>query len=280
MRLNGQVALVTGAATGIGEGIARRFAAEGATVVVTDRDGPGAATVAAALRDTFGTTATDMKVNVGYEDQVTRMVEQLIAEHGRLDILVNNAQGYNGMASLQDKTTAEFDYSLRTGPYASFWAMRAAFPQMREQGGGSIINLASIDGINGRPLLSDYVMAKEAIRGLTKVAAREWGPYQIRVNCLAPFAASRVVARSTERMPEFANLLKSAPPLGRVGDCEQDVGGVALFLACEDSRYVTGMTIYADGGMFLAPPPVPTEVDPSWPRPKRELQWVSGSSRR
>jgi 3-oxoacyl-[acyl-carrier protein] reductase len=276
LRLARRVAVITGAAHGIGAGIARRFAREGAVVIVADRDGEGAETVASELHEVFDIISGHITANVGYENQVISMIEKVIRDYGRIDVLVNNAQGFNGMAALEEKTTGEFDYSLRTGLYASFWAMRAAFPQMRAQGGGSIINLTSIDAVTGRPLLSDYDVAKEAIHGLTKVAAREWGQYQIRVNSIAPFAASAIVEQSAQRLPEFAAALAAAPPLGRIGDCENDIGGAALFLATDDSRYVTGTTLFADGGMFLAPPPVPTTADPSWPRPERRLQWISG----
>ena len=178
MRLADRVIVVTGAARGIGKGIARRLAREGATIMIGDRDQEAGEATARELGADFATPVLFRQVNVGYEDQVTDFFGWVGREMGRVDVLVNNAQGFNGVAPIEAKSTGEYDYSLRTGLYSSIWAMQASLPYMRDQGGGSIINLVSLDGIMGKPFLSDYDVAKEAIRGLTKVAAREWGPHQ------------------------------------------------------------------------------------------------------
>jgi NAD(P)-dependent dehydrogenase (short-subunit alcohol dehydrogenase family) len=275
MRLEGKVAVITGGGRGIGEAIARRFAREGAAIVVADRDAASCQAVAESLREEFGARTTWFQVNVGYEEQVDALFAAVRREMGHVDLLVNNAQGFNGVAPLVEKTTGEFDYSLRTGFYATFWAMRAALPLMRGGGGGSIINLVSLDGVTGKVMVGDYDVAKEAIRGLSKVAAREWGPYQVRVNCIAPSAATPVLENSTRQWPGFTDAIVKATPLGRVGDPETDIAGVALFLASEDSQYLTGMTLFADGGMFLAPPKLPVVTGEGLPRPERRIQWVS-----
>jgi NAD(P)-dependent dehydrogenase (short-subunit alcohol dehydrogenase family) len=277
VRLADRVVVVTGGAQGIGRGIARRLAREGATIVIGDRNAAGQATVDE-IASELGVAARFRQVNVGYEDQVAEFFAWIGTELGRVDVLVNNAQGFNGVAAIEDKTLGEYDYSLRTGLYASIWAMQAAFPYMRDQGGGSIVNLGSLDGIMGKPFLSDYDITKEAIRGLTKVAAREWGPHQIRVNCIAPSAMTAATERAIRQWDGFEEVLLASTPLGRIGDPEDDIGGVALFLASDDSRYVTGMTLYADGGMFLCPPLQPVVVDPSLVRPERRVQWVSQRS--
>jgi NAD(P)-dependent dehydrogenase (short-subunit alcohol dehydrogenase family) len=269
VRLADRVVVVTGGAQGIGRGIARRLAREGATIVIGDRSTAGQATA-----DELGGPALFRQVNVGYQDQVVDFIAWVGQELGRIDVLVNNAQGFNGVAAIEDKTVGEYDYSLRTGLYSSIWAMQAAFPYMRDQGGGSIINLGSLDGIMGKPFLSDYDITKEAIRGLTKVAAREWGPHQIRVNCIAPSAMTAATERAIRQWEGFAEVILASTPLGRIGDPEEDIGGVALFLASDDSRYLTGMTLYADGGMFLCPPLQPVTVDPSLARPERRVQWM------
>jgi NAD(P)-dependent dehydrogenase (short-subunit alcohol dehydrogenase family) len=106
------------------------------------------------------------------------------------------------------------------------------------------------------------------------VAAREWGPHQIRVNCICPNAMTAATERAIRQWDGFAEVILAATPLGRIGDPEDDIGGVALFLASDDSRYLTGMTLYADGGMFLCPPLQPVTNDPSLPRPERRLQWA------
>src|SRR5260221_437606 len=126
MRLANKVALITGAARGIGRGIARRFAREGADLIIVDRDKQAGEETAAEIAREFGVATVFKAANLGYEDQACAVVEASANEFGRLDILVNNAQGFNGLAPLLEKTTGEFDYSLRTGLYASFWTMKTA----------------------------------------------------------------------------------------------------------------------------------------------------------
>jgi NAD(P)-dependent dehydrogenase (short-subunit alcohol dehydrogenase family) len=123
-------------------------------------------------------------------------------------------------------------------------------------------------------LLADYDVTKEAIRGLSKVAARELGAYQIRVNCIAPMAETKTMERSNQQWPGFRDNLVRACPLGRIGDPEEDIGGVALFLASDDSRYITGMTLFADGGTFLSPVRANINLDDQITRPERSLAWL------
>jgi NAD(P)-dependent dehydrogenase (short-subunit alcohol dehydrogenase family) len=274
MRLANKVALITGAARGIGKGIARRFAREGAALIIVDRDKQAGEETAAEIAREFGVPAMFKPANLGYEDQACAVVEASANEFGRLDILVNNAQGFNGLAPLLEKTTGEFDYSLRTGLYASFWTMKTAAPYMEQGGAGSIINMVSLDGICGEPYFGDYDVAKEAIRALSKVAARELGPRHIRVNCIAPVANTPTMARSERQWPGFEDNVIRSCPLGRLGDPEEDIGGVALFLASDDSRYVTGMTLFADGGIFLNPPRSMVKPEAQLARPERRLVWV------
>lgn len=275
MRLNDRIVVITGAARGIGHGIARRLLREGAIVTIADRDSAEGNRVAEALSEEFGRETHFVQVNVGYEDQVTRMVDWLDDRFGRLDVLVNNAQGFNGLSPLAEKTTGEFDYSLRTGFYASFWAIRGVAPLMQRAGGGSVINLVSLDGIAGEPLLADYDVTKESVRALSRVAARELGQYNIRVNSIAPMADTPTMANSESQWPGFRQRLIDQCPLGRIGDPEEDIGGVALFLASDDSRYVTGMTIFADGGAFISPPHnINAASTTERARPKRTLAWT------
>jgi NAD(P)-dependent dehydrogenase (short-subunit alcohol dehydrogenase family) len=273
MRLENKVVLITGSARGIGKGIARRLAREGATIVVVDRDQTAGEAVADELRSELDADAAFIRANLGYEDQASDAVVQAGERHGQIDVLINSAQGYNGVGPLLEKTTGEFDYSLRTGFYASFWTMRAAVPYMQRTGSGSIINFTSLDGINGEPNFADYDVAKEAIRGLSKVAARELGPLNIRVNCICPVADTPVMANSERQWPGFSDNILRSIPMARLGDAEDDIGGVALFLASEDSRYVTGMTMHADGGTFLCPPRSLVEPATQSARPERRLVW-------
>lgn len=253
-RLVGKVALVTGAAQGVGRGIARRFAREGATVVVADVDADGGAAVAAALAGLGAADARFVATDVGDPDAVQAMVEAATRFGGGLDVVVNNAQWVSPKVPLAEKTDEMLARTLGTGLWATWWAMRAARPHLRARGGGRIVNLCSLIGVTGDPLYADYAATKEAIRGLTRVAAREWAADGILVNAIAPIARTPAVDRFAAAGPDAAASVaaaEAANPLGRLGDPEDDIGGVALFLASDDSRYVTGTTLYADGGAHL-----------------------------
>ncbi len=247
-RLAGRVAIVTGAGMGIGRGIARRYAREGAAVVVAEiREEDGERT-AAGIRDEIGAAATFVATDVGDRDQVQALVAACVEAHGRVDILVNNAQGYTPLVPLEEKTDEMLATSLDTGLWASFWSMQAVFPHMRDQHFGRIINFCSLNGVTGAWFSVDYNATKEGIRGLTRSAAREWGEHNITVNAIAPGAASEGYRAWADRNPESAQAMLTTIPLRRMGDPEEDLGGVALFLASEDGAYITGHTLFADGG--------------------------------
>jgi NAD(P)-dependent dehydrogenase (short-subunit alcohol dehydrogenase family) len=249
-RLSGRVAIVTGAGMGIGRGIARKYAREGASVVVAEiREPEGARTVEEL--EQLGARALLVPTDVGQKDQVTHMVNETVASFGRVDILVNNAQGFTPLVALEDKTDEMLDFALGTGLWATFWSMQAVFPPMRDQGGGRIINFCSLNGVQGGWYTADYNAAKEGFQGLTRSAAREWGRYQILVNAIAPGAASEGWLAYKNANPREAAGLESSIPLGRMGDTEEDIGGVALFLASDDGRYMTGHTLFVDGGGHL-----------------------------
>lgn len=152
---------------------------------------------------------------------------------------------------LEEKSDADLDDVLHTGLWATWWSMRAALPHFREQGGGRVINLYSIDAEAAAWLHVDYNATKEAIRGLTRSAAAEWGRYNVLVNAIAPAAKGTVYYQLAEAVPGFAETSAAQNPLGRVGDPEDDIAPVAVFLASDDSRYVTGEVIHVDGGQHL-----------------------------
>jgi NAD(P)-dependent dehydrogenase (short-subunit alcohol dehydrogenase family) len=263
-RLAGRVAIVTGAGEGIGRGIARRFAREGAAVVVGElRDEWGERT-ARELTDELGAEARFVHADVAVKRDAVGLVQTAVDAFGRVDVLVNNAQAFTPLVPLEDKADEWMAQSLDSGLWGSFWTMQAAFPYMRDQGGGRIINFCSLNGVTGAWFSVDYNATKEAIRGLTRSAAREWGPHGITVNVIAPGAASSGYRAWADRNPEAAAAGEQGIPLGRMGDPENDIGGVALFLASDDGAYITGHTMFADGGGHLGSgwrPPRSTKPD-------------------
>jgi NAD(P)-dependent dehydrogenase (short-subunit alcohol dehydrogenase family) len=263
-RLAERVAIVTGAGMGIGRGIARRYAREGARVVVADVRADYGERAAAEISQDFGVPARFLHVDVGRRDEVQRMVDQTVDAEGRLDILVNNAQGYTPLVPLEEKTDDMMAASLNSGLWATFWSMQAAFPHMRVQQFGRIINFCSLNGVTGAWFSVDYNATKEGIRGLTRSAAREWGEHNITVNAIAPGAASEGYRAWADRNQDQARAGLMSVPLRRMGDPEEDLGGVALFLASVDGAYITGHTLFADGGAHMGSgwqPPRSTQPD-------------------
>jgi NAD(P)-dependent dehydrogenase (short-subunit alcohol dehydrogenase family) len=249
-RLDGQVAIVTGSGQGIGRGIARRFAREGAAVVVAEVNPQTGPRVAGEVDD-LGGRGRFVLTDVLDRDQVRSMVRETVEELGRIDVLVNNAYTAAGMDRLERKPDTDLERAFRGGPLQTFWCMQEVFPHMRSQGGGHIINFVSLNGINAHMYSVDYNAAKEGIRALTRTAAREWARHNILVNAIAPAAASPAYVAFAEMAPDAAAEMLQQNPMGRMGDPEEDIGGVALFLATDDSRYVTGNTILADGGSHI-----------------------------
>ena len=250
-RLDERVAIVTGAGQGIGRGIARRFAREGAAVVVAEVNPGTGEQVAKEITEELGGTARFTETDVLEKSQVERAVADTVAEFGHVDILVNNAYAAGAFNRFERKPDDDLLLAFRGGPLHTYWAMQAVFPHMRAQRWGRIINFVSLNGINAHQYSVDYNAAKEGIRAITRTAAREWARHNILVNCIAPAAASPAYVAFAETAPENAKEMLKQNPLGRMGDPEHDIGGVALFLATEDSDYITGMTMFADGGSHI-----------------------------
>jgi NAD(P)-dependent dehydrogenase (short-subunit alcohol dehydrogenase family) len=243
--LEGKVALVTGGGAGIGEAIARRFAEEGAKVVVAERDTRTGQDVAEAIGGLF------VPVDVAVRDQVESAVAQTVSAYGSIDIVVNNAWGGGSMSRVENKTDQQLSDGIAVAYYGPFWAMRAALPQMRERGWGRVINVCSLNGVNAHMGTLEYNAAKEALRALTRTAAREWAPYGVIVNAICPAAKTPAFMRALGGNPDIAAFADSMNPMGRVGDPYLDISPVALFLAGEGCRYLTGNTLFVDGGSHI-----------------------------
>jgi NAD(P)-dependent dehydrogenase (short-subunit alcohol dehydrogenase family) len=250
-RLQGKVAVITGAGDGIGHGIARRFAAEGANILVAERDVDTGQSTAEQLANEFGVATRFVRTDVGVKDQVLAMIDAAREEWGTVHILVNNAWGGGTIARVEKKTDADLAHGLGIGLYGPFWAMQASFPLMKAQGWGRVVNLCSLNGVNAHMGSLEYNCAKEALRTLTRTAAREWAPTGVTVNAICPAAKSAAFKRVMAEHPELVASADAANPMGRMGDPEEDIAPVALFLASEDCRYITGNTLYADGGSHI-----------------------------
>ena len=245
--LEGRTALVTGGGQGVGQGVARALAEAGARVMITQRKVEQGEAEAQYLRDTYGVDAVFMAVDVTQRDQVEAMVKAAHERFGRLDILVNNA-GASFPRRLENHGDEELQQSFLLNYWAVFWAMKAAFPIMKEQGFGRVINMGSLNGVNAHMFTMAYNASKEAMRAMTRTAAVEWGPFGITCNTICPAASSPQAQDYFAANPEMMTAILQQVPAGRFGDAEKDIGPVAVFLASEGSGFVNGNTVFASGG--------------------------------
>jgi NAD(P)-dependent dehydrogenase (short-subunit alcohol dehydrogenase family) len=247
-RLADRVGIVTGAGEGIGLGVARRFAAEGAAVAIAEFNEETGRRAAAGIESDFGVGTLFVRTDVGKKEDVLRMVDATVQRFGRVDILVNNAWGGGQLSRLEHKTTELMEHGLRVGFFGVFWAMQAVFPHMKANGWGRIITMCSLNGVNAHMYSAEYNAAKEAARTLTRTAAREWARHNITANVICPAAVTAPFRAFQAIAPEMVAEILQQNPMGRMGDPEEDIAPLAVFLASEESRYITGNTIHADGG--------------------------------
>lgn len=248
-RLAGKVAIVTGAGQGIGEAIAIGYAQEGARVILTGRTLSKLEDVAAKIASAGG-TAVALQATAGDKADSEKTVARALSEWGRVDVLVNNAHTFTDYLPIDDPQMEEHcKVDFQSAFYGSLQLMQACHPQMVAQGGGSIINMGSSYGIRCEPGFLAYAASKEAIRALTKTAAREWGPQNIRVNTILPSALSpKAIWYLEESQTYDLELAKVA--MGRFGTPE-DIAPSAIFLASDESAFVTGQTLGVEGGATM-----------------------------
>ncbi|CAN0118920.1 unnamed protein product [Phaeothamnion confervicola] len=249
--LEGRTGIVTGAGQGIGRGIAHALAREGMDVVIVERN-PAAA---AGTRDellALGARAIAVTGDVGDPQLPDRTVAETLEAFGRVDALVNGAQAMRSGLPFQDHSDADFDLAISTGLWGAFRFMRACHAPLAVRG-GSIVNIVSSAGTHGLPGFTGYAAAKEGIRGLTKVAANEWGPEEIRVNAISPQATSANAEAYFDAHPERRAAKLAQRPIKRDGDAEHDIGRTVVFLVGPDSRFITGVTLMCNGGLTIMP---------------------------
>jgi NAD(P)-dependent dehydrogenase (short-subunit alcohol dehydrogenase family) len=250
-RLEGRVAIVTGAGDGIGRGVSRRYAREGAKVVVAEIDPASGPKVADELRTELGADAISTVTDVADKASIQAMVEAALDVFGTVDILVNNAWGGGRLSRFEHKTDELFRHGFGVGFYGPVWAMQAVFPTMRDKRYGRIVNLCSLNGVNAHIGTTEYNSAKEALRAATRTAAREWAPHGIVANVICPGAKTAASRRVFAENPGMEEMADAANPMRRLGDPEDDIAPVALFLASDDARYLTGNTLFVDGGSHI-----------------------------
>mgnify|MGYP001026569356 CR=1 FL=1 len=262
--LKGKTAIITGAGRAvlsdgrcgsIGYGIATAYAKEGANLVITGRN-------VKKLEDAKEELERLYKIKVLYvaadvnggasEEAVKNVVRQAVETFGRIDVLINNAQASASGVTLVDHTIEQFDLAIYSGLYATYFYMKHCYPYLKETK-GTVVNFASGAGLFGNYGQCAYAAAKEGIRGLSRVAATEWGKDGINVNIVCPLAWTAQLENFEKAYPEAFKANVKMPPLGHYGDAEKEIGRVCVQLASPDFKYMSGETITLEGGMGLRP---------------------------
>jgi meso-butanediol dehydrogenase/(S,S)-butanediol dehydrogenase/diacetyl reductase len=254
MEFGGKVCLVTGAGSGIGRATAMGFAQRGAKVVVADVNADNAASVVAEITAAGG-TATAVTADMTIPKNIDAMLDRAVETYGRLDVLHNNAFGVpptlqgRRMARVAELDQNVWDYTLQVGLTAVMQATRSALPVMLRQGGGAIVNTASISGLFGDYGIAAYNAMKAGVVNFTRTVAMEYAPHNIRCNCICPGAIDTpLLRRSLDTIQGFSQATIAAIPMGRLGRPDE-MANVAMFLASDLASYVTGAAFVADGGL-------------------------------
>ena len=252
----GRAVLQDGSCGSIGYGIATAYAKEGANIVITGRNVKKLEEAKAELEEKFGIKVlpvqADVSAGTDNETTVANVVKQAIDTFGRIDVLINNAQASASGVTLADHTTEQFDLAVYSGLYAAFYYMKACYPYLKETK-GSVINFASGAGLFGNFGQCAYAAAKEGIRGLTRVAATEWGPDGININVVCPLAWTAQLENFEKAYPEAFKANVKMPPMGHYGNVETEIGRVCVQLASPDFKFMTGETLTLEGGLGQRP---------------------------
>lgn len=254
MRFEGQTVLISGAASGFGRLAAQRFAGEGARLSLCDRDGDG---LAAAVATLDGAEVVSLQIDVSDEADQKRHVDETLARYGRIDVALNNAGIFTELKRIPDTTLDEFERIMAVNARGVFLALKYQLPAMAAQGGGAIINTASVAGITGTGYCAAYAASKHAVVGLTKSAADEYSRHGVRINAVCPaFAKTPMLhgvtdalgARHGEDRSAAEDRLSGRIPMGRVGEAEEVVAAM-MFLADPANSFMTGQAVAVDGGL-------------------------------
>ncbi len=252
----GRAVLSDGSCGSIGYGIATAYAKEGANIVITGRNTTKLTEAKEELEAKYGVKVLPIQadVNAGADNEATvaNVVKQTIDTFGHIDVLINNAQASASGVTLADHTTDQFNLALYSGLYAAFYYMKACYPYLKETK-GSVINFASGAGLFGNYGQCAYAAAKEGIRGLSRVAATEWGADGINVNVVCPLAWTAQLENFEKAYPEAFKANVKMPPMKHYGNVETEIGRVCVQLASPDFKYMSGETITLEGGMGLRP---------------------------
>ena len=251
--LDGKVAIVTGGARGVGRGISLALAREGASVVMAEIDTTTGPETEAEIRG-LGSSARWIECDVTKKSDVEATVDRAVEEFGGVDVLVNCATGARpdtAFRTFLEHTDDQVELQLGVEVWGSFWFMQRCHPHLKASGDGRVINICSMAGTERVPGFMIYSAAKEALRAMSGIAAKEWGADGIHVNVICPTASTAATERFREENPEVAAASLASVPLGRYGDAETDVGRVAVFLAGPDAAFMTGQTIHVDGGAVI-----------------------------
>jgi NAD(P)-dependent dehydrogenase (short-subunit alcohol dehydrogenase family) len=240
----------------IGYGIATAFAKEGANLVLTGRNLQKLEEAKEELERLYGVQVlccqADVSADNNAEEIVNKVVADTLARFGQIHVLINNAQASASGVKLADNTTEQFNLAIYSGLYATFYYMKACYPYLKETK-GSVINFASGAGLFGNYGQAAYAAAKEGIRGMSRVAATEWGPDGINVNIVCPLAWTSMLEGWAEANPEAFKANVHMPPMGHYGNSELEIGRVCVQLASPDFKYMSGETITLEGGMGQRP---------------------------